>query len=66
METHAELADWMGTVIEENLERFSNPLEVCVVGVHGQNLISSSTRGSSGHLKKIQQKTMKILQRNVG
>ena len=65
-ETRDELVERLGGLIEEFLERFSNPLEVCVVRVHGQNLISSSTRGSSGHLKKIQLKTMKILQRNVG
>ena len=66
MEERDELVEWLGGIIEENLERFSDTLEVCVVRIHGQNLISSSTRGSGGHLKKIQQKTMKILQRNVG
>ena len=35
----------LGALIEEFLERFSNHLEVCVVRVHGQNLISSSMRG---------------------
>ena len=64
-ETREEPVETLGALIEEYLERF-NPLEVCVVRVNGQNLISSSTRGSSGHLNKIQQKTMKILQRNVG
>ena len=66
MEERDELVEWLGGIIEENLERFSDTLEVCVVRIHDQNLISSSTRGSGGHLKKIQQKTMKILQRNVG
>lgn len=61
-ETRDELVERLGILIEEFLERFSNPLEVCVVRVHGQNLIGSSTRGSSGHFKKKKQKTMKISQ----
>ena len=56
VETRDELVEWLGGLIEEVLERFSSPLEVCVVRVHGQNLISSSTCGSSGHLKKSNRK----------
>ena len=63
--TKDELIEWLGAVLEELAEGFSNPLEVCVVRVHGQNLISLNTRRSKGH-KKIQHKTMNILQRNVG
>ena len=44
-ETRDELVERLGGLIEEFLERFSNPLEVCVVRVYGQNLISLSTRG---------------------
>ena len=44
-ETRDELIERLGALIEEFLERFSNPLEVCIVTVHGQNLISSSMRG---------------------
>ena len=44
-ETRDEVIERLGALIEEFLERFSNHLEVCVVRVHGQNLISSSMRG---------------------
>ena len=31
MEERDELVEWLGGLIEENLERFSDTLEVCVV-----------------------------------
>ena len=37
--TRDDLVEWLGAVLEESVEGFSNPLEVCVVRVHGQNLI---------------------------
>ena len=46
-ETRDEVIERLGALIEEFLERFSNHLEVCVVRVHGQNLISSSMCGRS-------------------
>ena len=46
-ETRDELIERLGALLEEYLERFSNPLEVRVGRVHGQNLISSSMCGRS-------------------